>query len=218
MKCARWVFPIVVLLTGCLTDYNADGTFMVGCLGDSNTAKGWPTASVISWCEMGQAAQPTAIVWKRSKLLTEPTAVINEATMMATACPPPYRWSWGGTQLLDAKKKGADILIAAFGTNDVNVLGKTPSQIVGCYQALAWLAYPLPLYIALTPPNFQTTAPGAYDPSIVQRVNDALRAAFPAKQLIDFTIADFDPDGIHLSLAEGQPKRAAIALTFLEQK
>jgi len=191
----------------------------VACLGDSNTAEGWPTANTIRWCEMAAAAQPTATVWRYRQLVTEPTAGLNVAVGGATVCPLPG-WSWSFSQLMIAKAHGADVVIAAFGSNDLFGLRKTPAEIVQCYRDLVALAGPLPLYIALTPPVFNKIDPG-YD-AMVQALNDALRAAFPPSQLIDFytdfTADDFTGDGVHLDLDLGQPKRAAIALSFLEAK
>jgi GDSL-like lipase/acylhydrolase family protein len=207
----------ILVSAGCLVDTQHDGVFTVACLGDSNTQKDWPTVGTVRWCEMGLASQPTATVWLNRQLVTEPTAIINEGVGGATVCPQ-AGWSWSFPQFLHAKAHRADIAIAAFGSNDIFGLSKTPDEIVRCYRDLLALAGSLPVFIALVPPALPLGGDGDLR---IRAVNDALRAAFPSHILMDFyagfTEEDFS-DVVHFNIQSGQAKRAAIALAFLEGK
>jgi len=216
LKQALGVLVGSVACAGCLTDADRDGVFRAACLGDSNTVV---VDGVKKWCEIGQTFQPTATVWRNNRLVTEPTELVNLAGGGSTVCKPPINWSWAVSQLIRAQQARADIVLAAFGTNDVRTLGKTPRQIVDCYRTLITYALGTPVFIALTPPDFEPNGP---DPGVIEAVNDALRAAFPPNRPIDFYTDfpedDFDPDGIHLSLDVGQPKRALRALALLRAR
>jgi len=45
-------------------------------------------------------------------------------------------WRWAGPQLEDALAWHADVVLAAFGTNDLRVLGKAPETVMAAYQVL----------------------------------------------------------------------------------
>jgi lysophospholipase L1-like esterase len=195
---------------GChVGDVDGDGTITVACVGDSNTLF-W---SEPRWCELLAERVPRLRTGLFRKL---PTKFRNFAWGGMTVCPHPRDDSpWGMRQLEAARAAHADVVIAAFGTNDVRALHRSAEEIVDCYRRLVDAAAPVPVVVALTPPT-QPPEPDA-NPAI-DEVNQRLRAAFPAGRLLDFHDGFgpelFDADGIHLN-AGGQARRAALAAAWL---
>ena len=181
-------------------DVNGDGLISISCLGDSNTSIFFSNPK---WCEgMEQLVLPPNVV------------VHNHGFGFATAVAVPDWPVDAFEQLADALAHDApDVIIFAFGTNDVQ-LGYSTSDIVTAYQQLASQTQAvgaLPL-IALTPPVFPpVTDPDALNVKI-NELNTALKATFPVGSLIDFYgpmvfLDDYYTDGLHLNV-EGQAKRA----------
>ena len=138
--------------------------------------------------------------------VTEPTAWSNVAFRSQNAC------ANGQAQAATAMTHSPDVVIAAFGTNDIGVT--TTAETVACYQAIAAAIKPRPLWVALTPP----TLPPAHDTTAeVDELNTALLAAFPGRT-IDFHsgfTSEMYLDGIHLGPTgqELRARRAVAALT-----
>jgi lysophospholipase L1-like esterase len=194
-------------LAGCLIDANQDGTLVVACLGDSNT---WDDGGAgPKWCEFLQEQQPTLKVIEGGTILTEPTLTENIGIVGAAACDA----GMGELAIAEAMVPPPDIVIAAFGTNDLGAEHLQPADIVPCYQALQAAARE-PVYVALTPPAFGQS----WSDQIVP-LNDLIKATFP--KWIDFytgfTQDQFYPDGIHL-MTPGQMQRATVARQFLNQQ
>jgi hypothetical protein len=110
-------------------------------------------------------------------------------------------------------------LVLAVGTNDVGWQTVTTSAVADSILALktrAEEAAPcVQVYVALVPPRF---AGDLAHPEDVADVNAVLRARLPAGRVIDFftdfTRADFESDGVHLT-TDGFRKRAEIAFPAL---
>jgi lysophospholipase L1-like esterase len=179
----------------------------VACLGDSNTMADWPIGPRPRWCEYAARALPEA-------------TFANHGFGGATACEParlPAGFPWAMPQLAAARAERPDVVVAAFGTNDVQVLHAAPATIVACYRALVATAAPARVLVATTPPMYPPMPDWEAD---VAAVNAALHAAFPPEQLIDFhdgfPRALFLPDGIHLNDA-GQRERARRVVAALRR-
>jgi lysophospholipase L1-like esterase len=186
-------------------DMNGDGRIVVACLGDSNTETHWPTPNTPKWCEF--AAEIAG--W----------TFTNHAVGGSTVTPPATPRSWVEPQLADALAKDApDAVILAFGTNDVRA-GRSAAETVDAYRAAAARAEAAGAlaFVALAPPTY---APEPDHADALAALNAALRGAFPAGRIVDFTTGmtreDFEADGLHPNAA-GQHKRAAAALRVLRQ-
>jgi lysophospholipase L1-like esterase len=93
----------------------------VACLGDSNTAKGWPTAETVRWCEYVAELCPTVrLRGKRPR----PAAFYNFGIGGAVVAPGAYV----DFELAAARSVKADVVLLAFGTNDVGLLDSTPER------------------------------------------------------------------------------------------
>lgn len=189
-----------VLLASCvLVDRNGDGVVKVACLGDSNTA-----ANVApSWCTKLAVALPGAVL-------------INRAWGGTSALPGgPYPTADAEQQLNWALFQWADVVVFAFGTNDLRLLNATPAALAGRLHDLAAMAEAAHVIAFVA-----TVAPNYYDPGfdvLVADVNARLRAD-PALRIVDFDTNFgpelFLPNNIHLNSA-GQELRAARALIAL---
>jgi lysophospholipase L1-like esterase len=193
-----------VLLSGCiLTDRNGDGVVRVACLGDSMTAV--PAASTglpESWCNKLQTAlMPLGVV-----------DFLNEGFGGTTA----YRDA--GEQEFFALWGGADVLVFAFGTNDVILSGRygwTAADIAQRLHDLAAVSEGagVPAFVATVPPDSSFPA---RQPMIAD-INARLRAD-ASLRLIDFdtgfTDAYFVPTGLHVNDA-GQALRTSRVLVAL---
>lgn len=206
--------PLLVA-SGCLRDVNRDGRVLIACLGDSNTQAGWPDAESVRWCELAAARLPDVVALRGPFPLREPVQFLNlglggGAVTDAEAVP----WA-APSQLRAALAAGADVVIAAFGTNDVRRRLESVEKIVSGYRTLCANAAPARCLVALTPPVFP---PHEDRNPAIATLNAALRGAFPPSQVIDFWTGfergDFSPDGLHLS-HQGQEKRASRAVDAL---
>lgn len=125
---------------------------IIACGGDSNTRFGNPFA----------VPPATTPCWPEyAPLLAPQHTWVNVALGGATVCEF-LNWSWSATQLTDAKARGCTHFIAAYGTNDINVLHKTRDEIITGYCNLktACDAANIRLIVATTPrcdlPGFQS--------------------------------------------------------------
>jgi lysophospholipase L1-like esterase len=188
---------------------------VVACLGDSNTAARWPAPDTIRWCEMAATLVRVIAVGDGSRTRNVPTVFLNAAAGGATAADPGLNWPWAFPQLEASKAAGAEVVIAAFGTNDLLGLHLPPAELVAAYQRLSEYAQPRRFLVALTPPRMPIEQEVN---AKIEEANDALRAAFPATQVLDFWSGfgaeDFEADGLHLN-AHGQAKRAQVAARAL---
>ena len=211
-----WVLCCLGLLPawGCLSEVNHDGILTVACLGDSNTQRDWPTVGTVRWCENASALLTSSSVTENGTFKTEPVVWNNWGVGGATVCDPGIVWSWGMTQLAQAAT--ADVLILAFGTNDILRLHKTPAEIVACYQAVTTAAGVRSVFVALSPPVLGQYAGSE---SQIEAMNAAIVAAIPANHVIDF-FSGMTPelyiDELHLN-DTGQALRAQRAVTALKQ-
>src|SRR5262245_24634790 len=109
----------VILLGGCLRDYDGDGVLRIACLGDSNTFRS--TAADLTWCARLAQLVPAVVVPLPGNELRElPTSFGIFARPGAAATdlnPPPL--DDGPEQLELALAWQADVVILAFGTNDI---------------------------------------------------------------------------------------------------
>ena len=106
-----------------------------------------------------------------------------------------------------------DLVITAFGTNDVN--DGAGAVAVACHRALAALAAPVPVLIGLVPPIFMASRD--VNPA-VDAINRQLRDAFPPNQIVDlwtgFRHAFYEAP-MHLDAA-GQALRAERVIQALQ--
>ena len=184
----------------------ADTPRRVACLGDSNTAVVDPASGTTGWCERLAASMSAAGV-----------EFDNHAAPGATVCEPGWESRWAGPQLERALAGRPDVVVAAFGTNDLAVLHRRPEAVVECHAALRRaLPEDVVFLVALAPPAYEAhawLAPG------VSELGRLLRASFPPRHLVDFesgfTRGDFEADGLHANEA-GQRLRAERARAVLE--
>lgn len=190
-------------------DVNGDGLITIACLGDSNTSGLWWSGP--SWCE------------QLDQLLLPATAVTNEkgfggATAVRVLTPPLSDWIIDGyEQLSSAIQTQADVVVMAFGTNDLGDprIGATPQDVVNAYTELKSIAEASGLFvlIAFTPPTFPPVSNFEERNSLYDQLNALLLSTFPADRLVDFRAPplifpdDYMSDGIHMNVP-GQAKRA----------
>ncbi len=150
----------------------------VACLGDSNTAGGWPTPDTLRWCEYAQTECPslqdgTPVVWH------------DFGIGGAVVAPGPYI----DYEMGEAHAIPADVVVLAFGTNDVHLLDETPSEyaanvVTACGDATA------ACFVMSMPPH-QDFDYASY--------NAAVADVVPSELLIDRTTGmTFVDDGVHL--------------------
>jgi lysophospholipase L1-like esterase len=185
-------------------DRNGDGRVVVACLGDSNTETQWPAPHTPKWCEFAAAERPR---W----------TFTNHAVGGSTVTRPATARPWADTQLAETLAKDApDVVILAFGTNDVRA-GRPTADVVAAYRAAVARieAAGAVAFVALAPPIHP---PEPDRTAALAALNAALREAFPAARLVGFEAGmargDFEADGLHPNAA-GQRKRAAAALRAL---
>jgi hypothetical protein len=175
-------------------DTDGDGVRRVACLGDSITFA-LMDKNPGSWCH---ALQQT--VWSQALVIDD------WGFLGATMTPAPTATAFA--QLADALASGADLLIAAFGVNDV--LDFTPEQIVDAARALDAAAAGTPIIFATPTPRYDV--PDGAD--ALARTSALLRAAFPADRIFDFNAAvaaaDVSSDRLHL-LPSGVAAQARLA-------
>jgi lysophospholipase L1-like esterase len=169
----------------------------IACLGDSNTAAGWPTAETVRWCEYVASVCPQATLRGRRP---RPVTWFNFGIGGAVVAPGPYI----DYELAQARAAGADFVILAFGTNDAD-FGASPAEYaanvrLACRRARrrCWV---------MTMPPHPTLDAAAY--------NAAVAAVIRPKWLIDRTTGiTFVDDGIHLDDASQQLLAARVAVAL----
>lgn len=205
---------VLACLLGCgrlLVDVDGDGTVLVACVGDSNTAYGWPDGTTPRWCELAGREPHAASVRRGLRAVSEPLRFVNLGVNGACACRTQSPNISGMTQVDRAVAAGADILVIALGTTDV-VAGTPAAEIVDCYRALVRAAAPREVFVALTPPMLTTEHAEAVD-----ELNTRFRAAFSPRHLLDFHDGYERPDFrdyLHFGNS-GQAKRAMVVLAAL---
>ena len=187
-----------------IPDVNGDGVHRLACLGDSNTF-------VIldknpgSWCHHLEQS-----VWNASFF------VRNHSFLGARMTPAPTAEAF--EQLAEAIGDGADLAIAAFGTNDV--LSFTPSEIVDAAHALVDVAAAAGVSILLATPTTRYDSPLSDREQRIADTSALMRAAFPGDMLLDFNAvvgpAEIGPDSLHVNasgvLQEGRLARDRITV------
>jgi lysophospholipase L1-like esterase len=181
-------------------DRDGDGVTRVACLGDSNTFADPPPG----WCDLLGETSPH---WVMSNRSWNGMSIVD------------FGATYGGFVLAAAPHVDevlsldqADVVILAFGTNDLRQ-GATPQAIVEAYaQAKAKIERSgARCLIALTAPTHPPQPPELND--AIRALNARLQTAFPG-DTVDFwsgmTPAEFKPDGLHVNVA-GHAKRAAVA-------
>ena len=189
-----------------VVDVNGDGVLTVACLGDSNTQDGWPTTDTVRWCTRA-ARERSEWRWRNVGL--------GGATLCDTL-PDNEKWTqlWTARGQL-AQVPEADVVVLAFGTNDIKGWGLQATQLVDCAFALRTAAWPRPVYLALVPPMVGPFA--KFEPK-VRLVNALFGQSFPASNLVDFFTGFgrdlLEKDGEHLNDA-GQALRTRRVLDVL---
>ena len=199
-------------------DRNGDGQIVVACLGDSNTdarwqngkAGGFPPES--GWCErlVDSLGDPRV----RLVNLALGGATVGENTIGA---PLGEGWRWVGEGQLRValEKERPDLVLLAFGTNDILPKhGGDPAGVADSYNRL-WRrlrAHDVLGFVALTPPVQRHARTGAYrrSPEVIAQTNARIREIFPDRLILDFhtdATADDFLDDLHLN-ERGQAKRA----------
>ena len=187
-----------------VSDLNGDGVTRIACLGDSNTDTRPQITGRISWCDtLGDLVAGNG--W----------STINGAAAGARVV------DIGSLHLATALTRDPDIVVMAYGTNDLGV--NSVATIVAKYAALKQQleAGGRSAMIALTPPTLPgTMINGVAFNGVVTQLNEAILAAFPSQTVIDFYTPMLLPNGsingalyddsIHMNTA-GQNARAASA-------
>ena len=181
-------------------DLDGDGVYRLGCVGDSNTSL---VSGLKKWCEI-----------IRDGFSDPDFAVINVAVNGATVNPNLRFTSDATMQMAEVLPQAPDVLVLAFGTNDV-FQGRTPQQIHDAYVALQPVADAagVPFYVATTPPIIG--CPNCTTP--IEQGNGMLRTTFAGRVIEFYTgfgAAEFSPDNYHLN-SVGQQLRAERALEVL---
>lgn len=181
-------------------DVNGDGVRLVACIGDSNTLVVM-NKNPGSWCHYLQQH-----VWYPK------IAFVDWAWMGATMTPPHSKPL--EEQLRQALAWKADLIITAFGTNDVTF--HKPAEILAAAQTLTddISRAGVPFMIATPPPRFDV-------PALATRIDEfsaLLRRTYPADRMIDFRAgmeaSDISGDGFHVS-AQGAVTEGRIAEKML---
>ena len=198
------------------------GPIRVACLGDSNTASGWQIGQPDGfpqedgWCE---------------RLADEVLSSTNCGWGSATASPNTTGLPFfqGAGQLETALDDPAtDVVILAFGTNDVGALLNNPDRLLledptpaGVADVIEGLVAEAEsagaaVLVATTPYRELPTDPARAPPpagrnDLADELNDELAQRFGASMRVDFThsftTSDYLSDGLHVS-ASGMAKRA----------
>jgi len=175
-------------------DRNRDGEIVIACLGDSNTASGWQAGvdggfpSEYGWCE------------QLSPLLEDSRVrVLNFGIGGATMSPNPLRSKpeigvfLSGLEQLDYAlvTEPIDVVMAAFGTNDVVLPhGGRPEDIVDYHNRAFRRArsHGLLAFVATVPPAFLNPKTGRIHRPLdaIRLTNELLRETFPRRVLLDF--------------------------------
>jgi lysophospholipase L1-like esterase len=199
-----------------IPDIDGDGVTRIACVGDSNTQSTWQGEVAggfepdRGWCEQLEAllARPD---WKTINAGLGGTRAVQDPSIAPG-------WS-GAVHLAYALDELApDVVILAYGTNDLSRSHATPPEVVEALRSLhtACSARNVFAFIALTPP---LPARDAAFNARVRELNALIREAFPPETVIDFWLnfeaSDFFEDGIHLN-ASGQTKRARAAAAAIE--
>lgn len=167
-----------------IPDVDGDGRRRVACLGDSNTFQLFDK-NPASWCAFVQQR-----IW-------HPEVVVTNYAELGAAMTPAAT-SRGQAQLQQALAEGADVVVLAFGGNDVVTF--EPEAIVEAAVQLARQASDAGAvtYVATIVPRFD-------DPLLEERTDRAsalMRAAFDPAHTFDFNalvdVADMGPDLVHV--------------------
>jgi lysophospholipase L1-like esterase len=200
------------LLAGCIANLHGPAMARVAILGDSNTCLGVQPCARPSWVEpltAKLAAEPVA-VWPPAPISVRSYAIGGSSA--CTVLPSPWDGLDASAQLDAALADGADVIIAAFVTNDLRY-GLSIGEAIDCLLALRQRAADAGaiMLVALAPP---TAPPEPYPDAGIEAANAALRAAIPATDIVDFSTGfgpeQLEPDGVHVNEA-GQALRAARA-------
>lgn len=198
------------------------------CNGDSNTQSNWqgfPNGTADGWCEqvggINRGVGGSTIADSGAYFGTLPLWGGYYIDAEVAGVDPFAQFATSGVFLGQAVRFPfplADVVIMAFGTNDVRA-GWTPSQIIHYlkkYRQRVIAAGGVP-YIATTPPQFDDACAISSNDATIQLLNQRIRGNWPQRYVEfhdGFDCADFMPDGIHLT-AGGQAKRAAAAAAVL---
>jgi lysophospholipase L1-like esterase len=117
---------------------------------------------------------------RRGALVVEPTRFLNLGQISATACAGDATSGRGPDLLRQGLPAGPDLVITAFGTNDVQQ--GAGGVAVGCHRVLEEMAAPAPVLIGLVPPIFMPATD--WNPG-VDAINRQLRDAFPPNRVVD---------------------------------
>ena len=204
------------------------------CNGDSNTqAGGVPVEG--RWCErlgpllnadiINRGVGGSAIV-SDIKLYTYGTPLWGDFYIDTEIVDidPFWFWSHGASTYLSRPTyfplPKIDIMILAWGTNDINAYHYTPAKILKAIKKARrkLIAHGSQVYVATVPAiyNAETGEKNPDKDKLIQQLNKKIRGNFP-KTFIEFyegfTWADYS-DPLHLN-AQGQEKRAAAAVQAL---
>lgn len=202
-RAMRGLVLVLVVLAGCIHDVDGDGVIRVGIAGDSNSTPGWTGFPM--WGELLDGQQVPARHGGRAYLA--PVVTVTVAAGGATACDHSdvIRWSYGPGQVaaLLAHEPPVDVVIAAFGTNDIGQSGTAPAAVVACLELLEAL---VPASVLFLPATAPPRTDGLHADALAE-LNARIRARWAA--VVDFDTAvppALFRDAVHLD-APGQAQR-----------
>jgi hypothetical protein len=193
-----------------IVDRTGDGFVRIAGCGDSNSDNLTAAGSGVGW-QIHAQRQLNRKQWQVVPLGAG-GAVISSYGVPAFA---------GWTQVHTAiNHLNAEMVVLAFGTNDLGVLASFPGSIAVQYQitVASIEAAGVRALVATTP--FNPSSDTAAYINAVSSLNTLLRATFPARQIVDFdswcTAAHFKTDIIHLNTA-GQVERGNRVLAAIRR-
>ncbi len=190
---------VVIASTGCGDPQSRKSIITIACLGDSNTCNGMPGKCdvVTSWCAHWEMDPPRL---RTSEEEVVELRFLNFAVGGATVCDSqafansevPFDAPSALVQYESARHQDvpAEIVILAFGTNDIDLMRLPPATVIDCYRAIWERAESdgVKAYLALIPPAFEWTETGSqaeFNAKIIE-TNRLLRREFPSDRWIDF--------------------------------
>lgn len=223
---------LCMLLTGCLTDYDADGSYRLTVAGDSNSSMDSMAEFRTSWVNWLQSENLLPQVHAlKNGTETRENLVWSNGSVVGWSCVGTTTWgannglAWVNSAHIN---NHADGILVVAGTNDLLGEGAMPQDVINCYlnmQAAAE-ADNMDFFVATTPPVYPPWSNGliasADDANaLIDQLNALVRSTFSASVVVDFDSGFYDTSlylngmGLHFN-DTGQQMRAQRVLTMLK--
>ncbi len=206
-----------------LKDRNADGVYRVTVIGDSLSAN---RPHGVNWVDLIQHEQSLVRmnVWRVAGWTSESVEWENPSFQGMSCAGELFGRRVPAALAESAIGNGADAIIVALGTNDLQRDHASADQIIGCFREIEALARRsnVPTFFATTPPVYppyhDSLGDAEYWTAQTAHLNAAVRSSFDPRFVIDFdsgfSAEHYLPDGRHLN-ETGQHLRAERAVAAL---